>query len=210
MASAAGDDGVGLALIVDELQALSKQALGDLVQIILDLRDRVALGFIGGGLPYLPSYIAKVTTSTERFRYEPTDFLVNKDARRAVVDPAVQENVEWDEDALEEVVALADGYPELLQLYASETWEFATAPQVVRRITAAHVAGGKPVADRQIERGMYESRYEQLRPTQLQYVNAMVDLLDEIPGSGPWVRSGDVAKELGRGLSQVSPTRDSL
>lgn len=210
LGSAAADDGVGLALIVDELQALGKQPLGDLIQVVLDLRDRVPLAFIGGGLPYLPSYIAKVTTSTERFRYEGTDFLVTSDALRAVADPALAENVEWDEDALREVVHLADGYPYFLQLFASETWTAATATGIVRRITLDHVAQGRPVAQRQIERGMYESRFEQLTSNQVQYVRAMVNLLDTGSGNGQRVRSGEVARELGKGIGQASPTRDSL
>ncbi len=180
LARAARSDGVGVALIVDELQILRAESLGALVEIVQQLRDELPLGFIGGRLPYLPGYIAKVATSTERFRFERTGLLVRTDARPAVVEPARLEGVSWDADALEDVVDHAKGYPYFLQLYASETWAAARARHdTFPAITQADVATAVPVVERLIENGMYESRYEQLGPVQLRYVNAMADLLGE-------------------------------
>ena len=88
LGEAAQFDGVGVALIVDELQSLKIGALGDLVNAVFTLRDEVPLAFIGSGLPYLPAMISRATTSTERLRYEPTDFLIERDALRAISEPA--------------------------------------------------------------------------------------------------------------------------
>jgi ribosomal protein S16 len=207
LADAAREDGLGVALIVDELQAISLASLGALVHVAQDLRDRLPFAFIGAGLPHLPSYIAKAATYTERFRYEPTDNLHDQEARAAVLEPAAAEAVGWDDDALAKIVAVAAGYPYFLQLYAFEAWEAAARAGAIQTITLADVLAGEPVAQRQIEAGIYGARFEGATEAERAYLFAMSDLMD---AEGDRVRSGDVARVLNRELSAVSPTRDAL
>jgi hypothetical protein len=204
---AAQADGVGVALIVDELQAMSIAALGALMNMVFELRDDIPLAFIGGGLTYLPSKISKATTSTERLRYEPTEFLFKPDAQRAVVEPALAERVTWDDDALTHVIELAEGYPYFLQLYASETWEAARAIGFVTHITLENVKTAQPQVARQLDNGLYGSRFDKLGPKQREYVFAMEQLLSK---KGRAVRSGDVARLMKKNLTEVSPVRDGL
>jgi ribosomal protein S16 len=207
LAEAAREDGLGVALIVDELQAISLASLGALVHVAQDLRDRLPFAFIGAGLPHLPSYIARAATYTERFRYEPTDNLHDQEARTAVLEPAAAEVVSWDDDALTKIVAVAAGYPYFLQLYAFEAWEAAARAGAIQTITLADVEAGEPVAQRQIEAGIYGARFEGATEAERKYLFAMSDLMDV---EGDRIRSGDVARVLNRGLSAVSPTRDAL
>jgi ribosomal protein S16 len=207
LAGAAREDGLGVALIVDELQAISLASLGALVHVAQDLRDRLPFAFIGAGLPHLPSYIAKAATYTERFRYEPTDNLHDQEARVAVLEPAAAEAVGWDDDALAKVVAVAAGYPYFLQLYAFEAWEAAARAGAIQTITLADAVAGEPVAQRQIEAGIYGVRFEGATEAERTYLFAMSDLMD---AEGDRVRSGGVARVLNRELSAVSPTRDAL
>jgi ribosomal protein S16 len=207
LGEAAREDGLGVALIVDELQAISLASLGALVHVAQDLRDRLPFAFIGAGLPHLPSYIAKAATYTERFRYEPTDNLHDQEARAAVVEPAAAEAVGWDDDALAKVAAVAGGYPYFLQLYAFEAWEAAARAGAIQAITLADVVAAEPVAQRQIEAGIYGVRFEGATEAERTYLFAMSDLMD---AEGDRVRSGEVARVLNRELSAVSPTRDAL
>jgi len=207
LSEAAHEDGLGVALIVDELQAISLASLGALVHVAQNLRDRLPFAFIGAGLPHLPSYIAKAATYTERFRYEPTDNLHDQEARAAVLEPAAAEGVGWDDDALAKVVAVAGGYPYFLQLYAFEAWEAAARAGAIQTITLADVVAGEPVAQRQIEAGIYGARFEGATEAERAYLFAMSDLMDS---ESDRVRSGDVARVLNRELSAVSPTRDAL
>jgi hypothetical protein len=177
------------------------------VHVVQDLRDRLPFAFIGAGLPHLPSYIAKAATYAERFRYEPTDNLHDQEARTAVREPAAAEAVSWDDDALAKVAAVAGGYPYFLQLYAFEAWEAAARAGAIQRITLADVVAGEPVAQRQIEAGIYGARFEGATEAERKYLFAMSDLMD---AEGDRVRSGDVARVLNRELSAVSPTRDAL
>jgi len=192
---------------VDELQAVSLASLGALVHVVQDLRDRLPFAFIGAGLPHLPSYIAKAASYTERFRYEPTDNLHEKDAQAAVIEPAAEEGVAWADDALRKVVAVADGYPYFLQLYAFEAWETAAQAGVIETITLRHVEAAEPHARRQIATGIYGARFEGATESERKYLFAMSELMD---AEGARVRSGDVARALNRELSAVSPTRDAL
>jgi len=207
LAHAASEDGLGVALIVDEMQAVSLTSLGALVHVTQDLRDRLPFALIGAGLPHLPAYIAKAATYTERFRYEPTDNLHDQEARAAVLEPAAAEDVGWDEDALTKVVAAAAGYPYFLQLYAFEAWNAAARTGRIQAITLADVVAAEPVAQRQIEAGIYGARFEGATETERRYLFAMSELMD---AEGDRVRSGDVARALRRELSAVSPTRDAL
>jgi hypothetical protein len=208
LGEAAQEDGVGVALIVDELQALKNAPLGDLMNTVFTLRDEIPLAFIGSGLPYLPSKISKATTSTERLRYEPTDFLIAPDARRAVSEPAEADGVHWDDDALEHVVTLAQGYPYFLQLYASETWAAADRQDDFSFVTFDDVLAAVPAVQRQLDTGLYGSRFGKLGANQREYVFAMEYLMRQ--HSAPTVRSGDVARHLGKSGTQVSPVRDGL
>jgi hypothetical protein len=211
LGSAARDDGVGVALIIDELQTLKNAPLGDLMNTVFTLRDEIPLAFVGCGLPYLPAKISKATTSTERLRYEPTDFLVELDARRAVVEPAQADGVDWDSTALAQVVELAKGYPYFLQLYASEAWTAANERSEFSLITPADVRAAVPAVSRQLDIGLYGSRFGKLGPNQREYVYAMEHLM-RLRSQHParTVRSGDVARHLGKNLTQVSPVRDGL
>ncbi|MGH9092505.1 MAG: AAA family ATPase [Acidimicrobiales bacterium] len=207
LGEAATDDGLGVALIVDELQAISLASLGALVHVVQDLRDRLPFAFIGAGLPRLPAYIAKAATYTERFRYEPTDNLHKREARAAVIEPAAEEGVAWANNAVEKVVAAADGYPYFLQLYAFEAWEAAARAGAVGMIELEHVDAAEPIAQRQIEGGIYGARFEGATETERRYLFAMSELMD---ADDDRARSGDIARKLNRELSAVSPTRDAL
>jgi hypothetical protein len=208
---AAQKDGKGVALIVDELQSLKSKLLSELVHLVFELRDDLPLAFIGGGLTYLPAKISRATTSTERLRYEPTDFLSAGDARRAVSEPASERNVNWEKAAIDEVVRLAEGYPYFLQLYAFETWEVARRRGTFSKITTRDVASAIPEAERQLNVGLYGSRFDKLGPLQREYVFAMASLMTANP-SRPRerVRSSDIAQALGKTPQDCSPVREGL
>ncbi|WP_298208039.1 ATP-binding protein [Ferrimicrobium sp.] len=207
LASAASKDGLGVALIVDEMQAISLASLGALVQVTQELRDGLPFALIGAGLPHLPSYMAKAATYTERFRYESTDNLHDLDARAAILEPATAEEVDWEEDALTKVVAAGAGYPYFLQLYAFEAWNVAARSGRIQMITLSDVMAAEPVAKRQIEAGVYGVRFEATTEPERKYLVSMAALMDVETDR---VRSGDVARALHREISAVSPTRDAL
>ncbi|MDY0892924.1 ATP-binding protein [Frigoribacterium sp. CFBP9030] len=212
----ASQNGVGVALLIDELQVFRKRDIAVLVQALSALKDEPIV-LIGAGLPYLASELSKANTYAERFRFEVIDRLGEADARSAVTDPAFDLGTIWDDDALERVLELADRYPYFLQLYASESW---TSAAGAARIDSTHVDEAIPAVQRQLDAGLYSARYDRLSEREREYVDTMVAVADASPDGGddarprpsvsPRVQSGAVAAELGKSLTQVATTRDRI
>jgi hypothetical protein len=204
--------GVGVALLVDELQVFRKRDVAVLVQALSALKDEPIV-LIGAGLPYLASELSKANTYAERFRYELIDRLDQSDAAAAVVDPALNLGTTWADVALERVLELADGYPYFLQLYASESWDAAAG---AARIETEHVEAAIPAVRRQLDAGLYAARYDRLSEREREYVDTMVTVADAAsatapdPGGSPRVESGAVADRLDKSLSQLGTTRDRI
>jgi hypothetical protein len=125
-----------------------------------------------------------------------------------LAEPAIAEGAVWDDDALDEVVKIAQGYPYFLQLYAYESWEAAGRTQRVANVTLAHVKMAQPIAERQIETGIYAARFGQTTESERRYLFAMIDVMGR--KESPQVRSSEVASAMNRGLSDVSPIRDNI
>lgn len=198
--------GLGVALLVDELQVFRKRDVSVLVQALSALKDQ-PVALLGAGLPYLAGELSGANTYAERFRYEQIDRLDEADARSAVVDPAFDQGTTWAADALDRIVALAAGYPYFLQLYASESW---IAAGGAARITLGHVEASVPSVRRQLDAGLYSARFARLSQREREYVEAMVAVADQHPDGGRVdlpVGSGAVAEHLSLTLAQASTTR---
>ncbi|MBC7518160.1 MAG: ATP-binding protein [Microbacteriaceae bacterium] len=207
-------NGVGVALLIDELQIFLKRDLALLVQALSALKEQPIV-LIGAGLPYLASEMAKANTYAERFRYEEIASLNDGDAREAVESPAFNQGFFWDQDAVADLVAESSGYPYFLQLYASEAWVAAAAADAPT-ITAEHVRlAGNPVR-KQLDAGLYAARYDRLSDREREYVDAMVQVLvseregGTIGVNAARVSSGKVAGLLGKPLNVVGPIRDRV
>jgi type II secretory pathway predicted ATPase ExeA len=202
-------DGVGVALCVDEAQAFRRKDATTLLQALeADEQEDSRVLLLAAGLPTTPVEMAKARPYAERFRYEPLDDLTATDARRAVAEAAEDKGVAWQAPALEHVVMLARGYPFFLQLYASEAWDVAAArSDPLRRIAARHVVEAEPRVARRLDNGLYATRYERSSEAERRYLSAIADLM---PDDAATVRSGDVARSLGKSLSELSAIRDRL
>jgi hypothetical protein len=121
-------------------------------------------------------------------------------ADQALLAPAQREGADFEPDALDALYRAADGYPYFVQAYGKVTWDVATASPV----TAKDVAVASPQAEAELAVGFFGSRYERATPAERDYMRAMAQL-----GDDP-VQTAQVADELGRKPSSVSPARDGL
>jgi hypothetical protein len=201
-AELARDLGVGIALFVDEMQDVPAPDVSALCAACHELSQRGApLVVVGAGLPHLPAVLSSSKSYSERlFRYLRIDRLDRPAADRALVAPADREDVAFDDDALTALYAAADGYPYFVQAYGKVTWDAAPSSP----ITAADVRVAAPDAEAELAVGFFGSRYERATPAEREYMRAMAVLGDEP------VATADVAGELGRKPSSLSPARDSL
>jgi AAA ATPase-like protein len=202
-ASVAADLGVGIALFIDEMQDVPPAGISALCASCHELsQNNGPLIVVGAGLPHLPSVLSASKSYSERlFRYVSIDRLDRESADIAVLAPARREGADFDSAALDALYEAADGYPYFVQAYGKVTWDVAAASPV----TAHDVAVAGPVASGELAVGFFGSRYERATVAEREYMRAMALLGGDEP-----VPTAQVAEELGRKPSSVSPARDSL
>ncbi|HEY0487542.1 MAG TPA: ATP-binding protein [Mycobacteriales bacterium] len=203
-ASVATDVGAGIALFIDEMQDVAPDDVSALCAACHELSQTGApLIVVGAGLPHLPSVLSASKSYSERlFRYVRIDRLDRDAADHALLAPAEREDVAWTEEALAAMYAASGGYPYFVQAYGKATWDLApTSP-----IGADDVGVAAPEAESELAVGFFGSRYERATPAEREYMRTMAAIGDA-EGS---VATADVAAELGRKPSSLSPARDSL
>jgi hypothetical protein len=202
VASLAGDLGVGVALFVDEMQDIAVDELAALCGACHEISQQGApLLVVGAGLPHLPVALAASKSYAERlFRYVSVDRLPREMAERAWRLPAATEDVTFDDQAIEELYALTDGYPYFVQAYGKVTWDAAVGSP----ITKADVAEAAPDAEAELAVGFFGARFDRATPAERDYMSAMAELGD---GS---VATAEIAQHLDRRPQSLSPARDGL
>ncbi len=206
VASLAGDLGVGVALFVDEMQDIALPELAALCGACHEISQQGApLVVVGTGLPHLPVALAASKSYAERlFRYVSVDRLPREMADRAWRRPAADEGVEFEQDALDELYRLTDGYPYFVQAYGKVTWDVALGSPV----TAEDVHEAAPDAEAELAVGFFGARYDRATPAERDYMTAMADLGAEHGDAA--IPTADVARHLGRKPQSLSPARDGL
>ena len=206
VASLAGDLGVGIALFVDEMQDISLEELAALCGACHEISQQGApLLVVGAGLPHLPVALAASKSYAERlFRYVSVDRLPREMAERAWRVPAGTEDVTFEDEAIEELYALTDGYPYFVQAYGKVTWDAAVGSP----ITAGDVAEAAPEAEAELAVGFFGARYDRATPAERDYMTAMADL--GLSGGDGAVATAEIARHLDRKPQSLSPARDGL
>ncbi|MCL2541740.1 MAG: ATP-binding protein [Nocardioidaceae bacterium] len=197
--------GAGLLLLVDELHAASADDMAVLLNAVQNLdgeREPTPLAVVTAGLPVTPEALTRAATFGERSAFVPLDVLSGEDARAALVAPAATEDVTWTDGALDALVAEAHGYPYLLQLLGSTTWD-AASPTRGDRLTLPHVRRGLPAARAQLT-AMHRARWGAATPAERSFLAAMSATgLDNVPRAA-------IAAGMGRDSRAISVPRERL
>ncbi|MFE4455744.1 AAA family ATPase [Nocardia tengchongensis] len=198
------DQGVGIAVFIDEMQDLGASDISAICGACHELsQDAAPLIVVGAGLPHLPAVLTASKSYSERlFSYHRIDRLDRESADQALIAPAERENVEYSTEALDALYKKADGYPYFVQAYGKAAWDAAAQSP----ISAEDVAVASPTAEEELAVGFFGSRYERATPAEREYMRAMADLSGD---DGP-VATSAVANELGRKPASLSPARDGL
>lgn len=202
LSAAADDQAVGVALLVDEAQDLSSDELVAVRGAVHRAhQDGYRLLIALAGLPSLPRALAEAKSYSERlFAYHQVDALDEHAAQQALSEPAAQEDVAWNSDALEQVLEAAAGYPYFLQQYGQETWNAATASPITVHDANVGLAQG----DGALDNGFFRVRWDRTTAAEKKYLRAMAQ--DGDAGSS----SSEVAARLDKKPSQLGPARASL
>lgn len=201
VALAAGDDGVGLAVLIDEAQDLAADELVTLAAVMqAAATDDLPVLFALAGLPSLPQTMAEAKSYSERFRYSVIERLDIEEAREAISKPAHDEGVAWSDSALDHVVRSSGRYPYFIQQFGQESWNAAEGVGIELGDARVGVAAGQG----QLDNGFFRARWDRTTAAEKQYLRAMT------PDGDEGIGSGEVASRLGRANSSLGPTRANL
>lgn len=198
----ARDFGVGVLLLVDEMQDLASGELAAIAGASHETGQRdIPFIVVGAGLPSLPVALTEAKSYAERlYEYHGIGPLDPVAAVSALVRPAKARGVEWGDEAAEQIAQTSAGYPYFLQVYGNATWNYAEGSP----IDAGDASVGIEAGRRELDVGFYGSRWERATAAQRAYLRAIAAGGDE-PSS-----SADVARRMGRRPSDVSVARDQL
>ncbi len=191
-----------IVILIDEIQNLSTEELEALIIALHRVNQKkLPVLVVGAGLPLLFKLSGDAKSYAERlFEYPDIGPLDPPEARRALVQPAIQANVVFKDEAITEIISKTQGYPYFLQEWGYQAWNIAPASP----ITIEDIEKASATAIKRLDRNFFRSRYERLSDSQKVYLYAMAEL-----GPGPH-RTGQIAKVLGKSAQQLGPIREAL
>ncbi|MDN5794417.1 MAG: AAA family ATPase [Intrasporangium sp.] len=195
--------GAGLVLTLDEAQLATRGELAAFTAVLQEhMGDDWPLVVLVAGLPSLRDPNRSVTY-LERGEWQELGLLDPDDVRQALVEPAATAGRPMDDAAADILVGASGGYPYAVQLYGHHAWR---ASDGSRHITTDHARTALDAARRELEEGLYASRWNDASPKEQEYLAAVAALI---------VRTGEAtgplaAAELGAAQSRVSYLRDRL
>lgn len=167
---------MGVLLAIDELQDAPRQDLNGLNVALHNLGQAawpVPVSFIGAGLPSLPSVLADATSYAERlYDYRTLDLLDADETIDALTVPTEARDVSWDPEAIALTLAAAGGYPYFVQACGKHVWDVRALPT---EIALEDAQIGVALAREEVDRGLYQSRWDRATPAQREMMKAMAD-----------------------------------
>ena len=198
----AQERGKALGIFLDEVQYLSSPELAALIVACHEVAQRnLPMFFVGAGLPQVAALAGNAKSYAERlFEYPEVGPLDMNAAQAALVHPARNEGVEFEQDALSAILDITERYPYFLQEWGFHVWNTAPASPI-RRVD---VEKATPEVIAHLDASFFRVRFDRLTPLQQKYLRAMAEL-----GNGPF-QTGDIAAALGVEANSVAPVRQQL
>lgn len=199
---AAKEKGRGIAILIDEVQFLSRGQLEALIQAVhKTVQKKLPLTFVGAGLPQIAELAGDAKSYAERlFTFPEIDSLNDDDAEKALTEPAASEGVHFHPEAVEAAREITRGYPYFIQELGYQVWEIAPGPD----ITLVDVESAREIYETKLDSSFFRVRLDRATPLQTAYMRAMAEL-----GPEPQ-KASEVARVMGRESTQLGPTRAEL
>jgi hypothetical protein len=202
LGQAAEEHGKGVVFILDEAQFLNLRGFEALIAALhKTVQRRLPITLVAAGLPQLPELAGEAKSYAERlFRFPTVASLEPIEARKALIEPAREQEVTYEDDAVDEILTYTEGYPYFIQEYGSVVWNLADATP----ITINDVGLAREGVEAKLDEGFFRVRADRTTDSELAYLRAMAEL-----GPSPQL-AGDVAEVLGRKSTSLGPTRARL
>ncbi len=194
--------GKTVVLLLDEVQYLSEEDLRGLIVAMHRIAQRGwPVILFGAGFPQVAALAGEAKSYAERlFDFPAVGPLLPDAALTALLYPIEEEGEAIDNEALNRILTITEGYPYFLQEWGKHSWN--TAKQ--SPIQASDVEQASTLATEALDRSFLRVRFDRLTPREQDYLRAMASL-----GAGP-LRSGDIAEVLGISVQSAGPLRSGL
>jgi len=191
-----------LLILVDELQYLDTLEFSALIMAMHRVNQRqLPIAMIAAGLPQTLALAGNSKSYAERlFRFLSVGALDEADARKAIVEPARSEEVEFSDEAIQSILDVTQRYPYFLQQWGYDAWNVARDSP----ISATDIDVATQRAIDELDQSFFKVRFDRCTPSEKRYMQALAAL-------GPGTqRSGEVAEQLGVKVTSLGPVRNSL
>jgi len=187
---------------LDELQYVAEDEFASLITALHKCaQNQLPVVLIGAGLPQLVGRAGRAKSYAERlFEFPEISPLTDEDARQALVVPAKERGVQFEDRALQEILRQTQAYPYFLQEWGKHCWHCASKSP----ITHDDAISATELAIAELDASFFRVRFDRLTPSEKRYLRAMAEL---DPGTR---RSGDIARLLNKEVQSVAPTRATL
>jgi hypothetical protein len=192
----------GVVFLLDEVQFVEEVQYRAMISALHRVTQKgLPLTVAAAGLPQIPRLSGEARSYAERlFDFPTIGNLAEADARAALVEPARQHGVDFEDAAVDQALAWTAGDPFYIQQLGKHVWNRADQSPITR----ADVDDAVPAAQEALDGSIYEVRIQRATANERKYMRAMAEL-----GAGPY-RSGNVAKKMGRSVTGLSPVRQQL
>lgn len=199
---AAAERKTAFVMFIDELQYVPEEQLAALISALHRVSQQQAPAtMVAAGLPQLLGQMGRAKSYAERlFEFIEIRQLDEGAAREALINPAKDEGVRYNGDAVAEILKQTGCYPYFLQEWGKHSWDVANKSP----ITKHNVEHANAAALAELDASFFRVRFDRLTPSEKRYLRAMAEL-----GPGPH-RSGDIADILGKKVETVAPVRSRL
>ena len=187
---------------VDEIQYMKMKEAEALISAIHRCNQlRLPIMIFGAGLPKILKMLGEVKSYSERlFSFEQIGTLSKEEAREAIIQPAMDFDVTYEEDAVREIISVTEGYPYFIQEYCKAIWETSDGDV----ITFKNVKDAKDELLKRLDQGFFKVRYERSTKKEKQFMMAMVKC-GELPCT-----ISNVDAIMGKNVKSISPCRAQL
>jgi AAA ATPase domain len=202
LGEAAAEHDTGVVFLLDEVHFLKTIALEALIAALhKTVQRQLPITLVGAGLPQLPRLAGEAKSYAERlFKFPRIGQLTQEEAARALIEPAKERAVEYEDQAAAAIVKYTEGYPYFLQEYGNVLWDLTDEPP----ITVGDIQRAQEAVEAKLDSSFFRVRAERTTELELRYMRAMAEL-----GPEPQ-QAKDVAELLGRSSEQLGPTRSRL
>ena len=187
---------------IDEVQNAHKDELEALMTALHRINQlSLPVIFFCAGLPRILKDAGDAKSYSERlFEFIEVDALSREAAREAIIQPALQQQVIFAEDAVELIFDETAGYPYFIQELCATIWHNAEGSAVTREDVLANI----DEANRRLDKSFFLVRYNRCTEKEREFLHAMV-ACGELPCT-----IANVAKAMKREVTSISPFRAKL